>query len=184
MDKKPWTWSSADDAHLADLVLTYIRNGKTQLQAFEDIGEILGRTSAACGFRWNSKVRHQFVDHVKDAKMHRNIIKHEKTASVNNRIVSSLNMKVVLEFLKQLKQEYSELESNVKQLRLDLDSKKQELAELRIQNKELSMKRSFDRINDEDYQALLKIIERAIKLSLDQNYRFSIDLQNEMDVAT
>jgi prespore-specific regulator len=41
-------------------VLTFIREGKTQIQAFEATGYILGRTKQACGFRWNKKLRKQY----------------------------------------------------------------------------------------------------------------------------
>lgn len=54
------SWNPGDDSLLSKLVLEYIRTGKTQLQAFEKVSEMLGRTAAACGFRWNSTLRHNF----------------------------------------------------------------------------------------------------------------------------
>ncbi len=50
-------WSHEDDLLLADTVLRHIREGSTQLAAFEEVAEALSRTSAACGFRWNSTIR-------------------------------------------------------------------------------------------------------------------------------
>lgn len=50
-------WSTEDDLILAEVTLRHIREGSTQLAAFEEVGEKIGRTSAACGFRWNSCVR-------------------------------------------------------------------------------------------------------------------------------
>ena len=50
-------WSTEDDLILAEVTLRHIREGSTQLAAFEEVGEKIGRTSAACGFRWNSYVR-------------------------------------------------------------------------------------------------------------------------------
>jgi len=53
-------WSQDEDLLLAEVVLRHIREGGTQLQAFEEVGKQLTRTSAACGFRWNSYVRKQY----------------------------------------------------------------------------------------------------------------------------
>ncbi|WP_075617893.1 transcriptional regulator [Paenisporosarcina indica] len=62
MDKKTRkdSWTVEDDKVLADTVLTFIREGKTQLQAFEETATILDRTKQACGFRWNKTLRKQY----------------------------------------------------------------------------------------------------------------------------
>src|SRR5699024_6655385 len=54
-----------DDLLLAETVLRHIREGSTQLNAFEEVGDELNRTSAACGFRWNAEVRQKY-DHAID----------------------------------------------------------------------------------------------------------------------
>ncbi len=53
-------WSEENDLLLAETVLRHVREGSTQLNAFEEVGDQLDRTSAACGFRWNSVVRQQY----------------------------------------------------------------------------------------------------------------------------
>ena len=53
-------WTEENDLLLAETVLRHVREGSTQLNAFEEVGDKLDRTSAACGFRWNSVVRHQY----------------------------------------------------------------------------------------------------------------------------
>ena len=53
-------WSEENDLLLAETVLRHVREGSTQLNAFEEVGDKLNRTSAACGFRWNAVVRHQY----------------------------------------------------------------------------------------------------------------------------
>ncbi|MGM9985889.1 MAG: RsfA family transcriptional regulator [Bacillaceae bacterium] len=53
-------WSEENDLLLAETVLRHVREGSTQLNAFEEVGDILNRTSAACGFRWNAVVRHNY----------------------------------------------------------------------------------------------------------------------------
>src|SRR5699024_738365 len=52
-------------------VLRYIREGKTQLEAFKDVAKQLSRTSAACGFRWNATIRKQYDDEIQRAKQER-----------------------------------------------------------------------------------------------------------------
>ncbi|MGB3889984.1 MAG: RsfA family transcriptional regulator, partial [Priestia megaterium] len=44
-------WTHDEDLLLAEIVLRHIREGGTQLAAFEEVGKKLTRTSAACGFR-------------------------------------------------------------------------------------------------------------------------------------
>jgi len=53
-------WTEENDLLLAETVLRHVREGSTQLNAFEEVGDRLNRTSAACGFRWNAVVRHQY----------------------------------------------------------------------------------------------------------------------------
>lgn len=64
-------WSEENDLLLADTVLRHIREGGTQLQAFEEVGDRLNRTSAACGFRWNAIVRNQYEQAIEIAKKQR-----------------------------------------------------------------------------------------------------------------
>ncbi|MGE7650522.1 phage antirepressor KilAC domain-containing protein [Peribacillus frigoritolerans] len=68
-------WTKHQDKILADTILKYIRYGKTQLQAFEDAGEVLDRSASACGFRWNSCLRNQFQEEVRLARRER---RHQK----------------------------------------------------------------------------------------------------------
>lgn len=68
-------WSQDEDLLLAEVVLRHIREGGTQLQAFEEVGKQLSRTSAACGFRWNSFVRKQYKSGIELAKKQRKELK-------------------------------------------------------------------------------------------------------------
>jgi len=56
---------------LAETVLRHVREGSTQLNAFEEVGDKLNRTSAACGFRWNAVVRHRYEKALQLAKKQR-----------------------------------------------------------------------------------------------------------------
>ena len=64
-------WSEENDLLLAETVLRHVREGSTQLNAFEEVGDKLNRTSAACGFRWNAVVRHDYEKALQLAKKQR-----------------------------------------------------------------------------------------------------------------
>ncbi|MFD2044001.1 RsfA family transcriptional regulator [Ornithinibacillus salinisoli] len=64
-------WTEDEDVILAETVLRYIREGKTQLEAFKEVAKQLSRTSAACGFRWNATIRKQYQDAILQAKEER-----------------------------------------------------------------------------------------------------------------
>jgi len=64
-------WIEENDTLLADTVLRHVREGSTQLSAFEEVGDALNRTAAACGFRWNAVVRRDYEKELSDAKKER-----------------------------------------------------------------------------------------------------------------
>lgn len=64
-------WSKEEDHLLAETVLQYIKNGNTQLEAFKEVASKLGRTPAACGFRWNATIRKQYEEAIQYAKEER-----------------------------------------------------------------------------------------------------------------
>lgn len=68
-------WSHEDDLLLAETVLRHIREGSTQLDAFEEVGDKLNRTGAACGFRWNAIVRKKYIQAIEIAKKQRKQLK-------------------------------------------------------------------------------------------------------------
>lgn len=64
-------WTQDEDTLLAETVLKYIGDGKTQLEAFKEVAKRLSRTSAACGFRWNASVRKQYNHAIEVSKQAR-----------------------------------------------------------------------------------------------------------------
>ncbi|MDW0108592.1 RsfA family transcriptional regulator [Sporosarcina aquimarina] len=64
-------WLEENDKLLADTVLRHVREGSTQLSAFEEVGDALNRTAAACGFRWNAVVRQDYEKELAQAKKER-----------------------------------------------------------------------------------------------------------------
>ncbi|WP_077619962.1 RsfA family transcriptional regulator [Bacillus sinesaloumensis] len=71
MKERQDAWTEENDLLLAETVLKHVREGSTQLNAFEEVGDRLNRTSAACGFRWNAVVRHSYEKDLQLAKKHR-----------------------------------------------------------------------------------------------------------------
>ena len=71
MAQRQDAWSEEEDALLAELVLKFIREGGTQLEAFREAARRLGRTPAACGFRWNAVLRRRYAEDIRLAKMAR-----------------------------------------------------------------------------------------------------------------
>lgn len=64
-------WMEENDLLLAETVLRHVREGSTQLSAFEEVGDALNRTAAACGFRWNAVVRREYEQELEEAKRER-----------------------------------------------------------------------------------------------------------------
>jgi transcription factor, RsfA family len=85
-------WSHEDDLLLAETVLRHIREGSTQLDAFEEVGDRLNRTGAACGFRWNAIVRRKYEQAIEIAKKQR---KQKKRAERQTRPVRPVLMPAV-----------------------------------------------------------------------------------------
>lgn len=190
-------WSHEDDLLLAETVLRYIREGGTQLGAFEEVGDKLNRTSAACGFRWNAEVRKRYEPAIAIAKKQRKerkralekaikqtvpanpIIANEKTIENTSREVidkqtspiastsiQSINLDDCISFLTTLKQQ------DQKSARFQIENQqlKKENEKLHQENKELEKR--LEKLSEqqtmvqEDYQALVSIMDRARKLVL------------------
>jgi len=64
-------WMEENDILLAETVLRHVREGSTQLSAFEEVGDALNRTAAACGFRWNAVVRRDYDQELEESKKER-----------------------------------------------------------------------------------------------------------------
>ncbi|MCD5323682.1 MULTISPECIES: RsfA family transcriptional regulator [Pontibacillus] len=86
-------WSHEDDLLLAETVLRHIREGSTQLRAFDEVGDHLNRTSAACGFRWNAEIRKKYDQAIDLAKRQRKekkraLAKQQKVATTASPVVA------------------------------------------------------------------------------------------------
>lgn len=202
-------WTEENDLLLAETVLRHVREGSTQLNAFEEVGDKLNRTSAACGFRWNAVVRHRYEKALELAKKQRKqrqrllgkeqggkkkllyqppvtlldeedldiaqeygmlddtLVESISTPStVNNNKDGQLTMSKVIAFLQTFQS--NELQMDV--LKRENERLKNEMRKLEEEKKELEKK--IEKLEDEsvtmqeDYETIMKILNRARKLVL------------------
>ncbi len=192
-------WTEDDDLLLAEVTLRHIREGSTQLQAFEEVGERLQRTAAACGFRWNSLVRKRYDSAIQIAKAQRQQLKKRSAKRINRQPViqnntpfeelhaadynqnafkqelaqepieltsqQEIGFDSVIRFLRQQKESYKKL----KHIDKDIRDKDREIERLREENAHMkkqlnSVQNEYQTVND-DYKALIKIMDRARKLA-------------------
>lgn len=188
-------WGPDDDLILAEVTLRHIREGSTQLAAFEEVGEKIGRTSAACGFRWNSCVRKRYEDAIQIAKQQRqkrNYLKKQTivaTPQVSSLAVfeteersfkhegssleEGLSIDAVIRFLRSWKTTYQDLSRQLKWFEKEMKDKEEELYRLRSENERLSKEvnnaqTDYRTVND-DYKTLIQIMDRARRLTVLSN---------------
>ncbi|WP_028595835.1 RsfA family transcriptional regulator [Paenibacillus assamensis] len=203
-------WTADDDLILAEVTLRHIREGSTQLAAFEEVGERIGRTSAACGFRWNSFVRKKYETAIQLAKSQRQKRNYVKKHPIGVQVASialedaellagknetfteeSLSIDSVIRFLRQWRSNYQDLARQVKQLERELYDKEEKLAKISKEKEYLSkqvneVQTDYRTVND-DYKALIQIMDRARRLAIlsddddDNKTRFRMDANGNLE---
>jgi prespore-specific regulator len=200
-------WTADDDLILAEVTLRHIREGGTQLQAFEEVGERIGRTSAACGFRWNSAVRKKYEAAIQIAKAQRQKRKQKRVTPTEPKIYSSdlvvedklevssedaVSFDAVIRFLRQHKGYHAELSKKVKHLEFQMQEFQDENRILRKENDTLKsqvhhVQSDYQVVND-DYKALIQIMDRARKMAFlvdesesDFKPRFKMDANGNLE---
>ncbi|MFC0296191.1 RsfA family transcriptional regulator [Geobacillus jurassicus] len=191
-------WSHEEDVLLAETVLQYIREGKTQLAAFEDVGRQLHRTAAACGFRWNAEVRKRHLDAIEQAKKQRKERKRalemmkkwqkeaaaiafpalddSKAAEGSSPFLPAapLTLDQCIAFLQALRRDAEQLEA----ARQENERLKLERAEWEARNEQLRKKlqhlEARQSTVQEDFEALVKIMARARQLAAEEGDRLSL----------
>ncbi|MFJ7747198.1 RsfA family transcriptional regulator [Peribacillus sp. NPDC097295] len=192
-------WTQDEDLLLAEVVLRHIREGSTQLKAFEEVGKQLSRTSAACGFRWNSFVRKQYKSGVELAKKQRKEQGVRDTsfkAEVKEDVMESNEQEIATEWIREtpstpsttLQEVISYLTKMDESFRHDREEKErssqrsyyleQENERLREEN---GLLRDNLRVVEEDYRALMQIMERARKLSVLEDEKLNPKVSFQMD---
>ncbi|MTH52621.1 RsfA family transcriptional regulator [Bacillus mangrovi] len=180
-------WSQDEDLLLAEVVLRHIREGGTQLAAFEEVGRHLSRTAAACGFRWNSYVRKQYKSGIDLAKKHRKesrsrteSFKEEKQAAAEPEKGKQLTIKEVVRFLEGY--EGAEDAAALRKANEGLSEQVQSL-ELRVVSleKERDLLQNQLQLVEEDYQSLIEIMDRARKMAISQEGERNRKVKFQMD---
>ncbi|MBG9793832.1 precorrin-3B C17-methyltransferase [Paenibacillus dendritiformis] len=203
-------WTADDDLILAEVTLRHIREGSTQLAAFEEVGEKIGRTSAACGFRWNSCVRKKYEAAIQLAKAQRQKRNYLKKQPLGAQVASlalqegedndlkgemlteeSLSMDMVIRYLRQMRNNVQEMTRQIKHMEKELQEKEEYCARLQRENEELSkqvnvVETDYRTVND-DYKALIQIMDRARRLAIlseeddDVKTRFRMDANGNLE---
>ena len=189
-------WSQDEDVLLAEVVLRHIREGGTQLQAFEEVGRKLSRTSAACGFRWNSFVRKQYKSGIELAKKQRKHSKkqtslqpkvnkvesegHEpKSGDRKDQVTSreAFSMGGIIQYLQKA-------EEAVRNEELVINENKQLVGQIsHLQEKLLATENQLKeyvskyKLLEEDHKSLLAIFEKARKMALLQGNEDKVKFQ-------
>ncbi|MTW84168.1 RsfA family transcriptional regulator [Virgibacillus dakarensis] len=186
-------WSHEDDLLLAETVLRHIREGSTQLNAFEEVGDKLNRTSAACGFRWNAEVRRKY-DHAIDLakrqrkekkramaknpqKQRKTVVSlpqnYEETQTIIETVPAeahadepSLTMDMVIRYLKEVKKDY--YASNQSKQSLEETQKENTILRDQVSELEKKLAKTEEQLASiqEDYQVFMQIMDRARKMTV------------------
>lgn len=157
-------WTKDEDLFLAEVVLRHIREGSTQLLAFEEVGKKLNRTPAACGFRWNSFVRKQYKSGIELAKRQRKELKKSQSYLLESSVKKSSSSNASIQSLSDCIEFLQNYQKNEEQLIQQKVAKLNEkLAELEKENKKL---KEENHSLKEDYHALLAIMEKARKMAI------------------
>lgn len=188
-------WSQDEDLLLAEVVLRNIREGGTQLQAFEEVGRHLSRTAAACGFRWNSYVRKQYKSGIELAKKQRKQLKKSSSLAIYDESMENdfcntsleelenneITFQAVIHFLNGLYKK-AELKANVQEDKEISFGKIKELEKktyyLAAENERLE--KNLKTI-EEDYRSLMEIMEKARKMVVLQDGDREPKVKYQMD---
>ncbi|WP_342430498.1 RsfA family transcriptional regulator [Neobacillus sp. FSL H8-0543] len=194
-------WSQDEDLLLAEVVLRHIREGGTQLQAFEEVGKQLSRTSAACGFRWNSFVRKQYKSGIELAKKQRKELKKqsqntdvdrtekypvEETVTLSSH-GDSISYQTVIQFLEGL---HKKAETSLGlETALERSNEKIQILEKKTYSLSAENERLIKNLKaiEEDYRSLIEIMERARKMVVlqetdrQQKVKFQMDKNGNLE---
>ena len=166
-----------NDEILAEAVLRHVKEGSTQLNAFEEASDLLNRTAAACGFRWNAVVRRIYEEELNQAKKERkermrvlNAATKRRTNSVylvptsenqpTSIPLSALSLDIVIAYLVRLQHNNNAEQEQLKWRKLTslLTEQKQEL------EKQLAALQKENKAIKEDYEQFVQIMDRARKM--------------------
>ena len=181
-------WIEENDALLAEAVIRHVKEGSTQLNAFEEAGDLLNRTAAACGFRWNAVVRRIYEEDLAQAKKERTERMRLMNQATKRRTtplyllpsneeqpmsipLSALSLDIVIAYLVRLQHNNSSEQDVLKWRKLTtlLTEQKQQLEQ------QLHALQKENKAIKEDYEQFVSIMNRARRL---------VAFEDESELAT
>ncbi|GAA4880278.1 sporulation specific transcriptional regulator GerR [Paenibacillus vulneris] len=165
-------WKPSEDKLLANVIIEHVRQGSTQLKAFEEAAEHLNRTAAACGFRWNSEIRKQYEHELKNAKLYRSSrkIHNKKQVHVvgvkNNETHEFPAVKPLDSLMDQLLRFKMTVENMEKQIRELTNEVREKNSIIESLTNQIEKGKTPQEKMTEDYKNLIQIINRARELGL------------------
>lgn len=174
-------WTLDNDKLLAETVLAYVQNGHTQTAAFEEVGNQLNRTAAACGYRWNAEVRKKYVKEFEDAKKRRKelarnkerdytkeepqVAQHQSSlTNTEKNDVHHLTIKDCIRYLSQVRDQDNHLQILNENKRLREENTK-------LNNMRQDLTKRYDQLFqrkqkiDDNYKILIRLISEAQQMS-------------------
>lgn len=170
-------WVRENDELLAEAVIRHVKEGSTQLNAFEEASDLLNRTAAACGFRWNAVVRRIYEEELTQAKKERKERMRLLNAATKRRTnslyllpsteeeptsipLSALSLDIVIAYLVRLQHSNPAEQDILKWRKLTslLTDQKQEL------EKQLTILQKENKAIKDDYEQFVSIMNRARRL--------------------
>lgn len=150
-------WTEGEDRLLKKTVLEAIRQGGTQIEAFQKVGEKLNRTPGSCGFRWNAVIKQQDPHSFHEAKKER-ITKQLR----KNKEERWSSIFALIPLLKQLEQKEKSLKEHLNHLKMEKQKLEERYQILKEENRGLREDRdSYEWYQNEvknKYQHLLNLL--------------------------
>lgn len=171
-------WLDENDELLAEAVIRHVKEGSTQLNAFEEASDLLNRTAAACGFRWNAVVRKKYEQQLNEAKQERkekfrlmqatkkrtpsfyySSATTEQNTTSQPIALSNLSLDIVIAYLYKL--QFSLNEQNDTKWRLIATNANEKVKEL---EQEIEHLKKENKDIKQDYEQFVQIMNRARKM--------------------
>ena len=170
-------WLDENDELLAEAVIRHVKEGSTQLNAFEEASDLLNRTAAACGFRWNAVVRKKYEKELNEAKQERKekfrlmqatkkrtpsfyySSATEQTTASQPVSLSNLSLDIVIAYLYKL--QFNLNEQNDMKWRLIANNANDKIKQLEKQIEQLEKENKSIK---QDYEQFVQIMNRARKM--------------------
>ena len=170
-------WLDENDELLAEAVIRHVKEGSTQLNAFEEASDLLNRTAAACGFRWNAVVRKKYEKQLNEAKQERKekfrlmqatkkrapsfyySSASEQSTTSQPISLSNLSLDIVIAYLYKL--QFNINEQNDMKWRLIASNANEKIKQL---EKQIELLENENKNIKQDYEQFVQIMNRARKM--------------------